>query len=101
LCEIAPGANDLFQPGPEPAEDPLKGLSGDVAEDLLGVGDQGLLCFVRGSVDISPRCTANKKVKHFNFTRAWRPDLCPLGPVKYVKIHCTKGLFHLKNNKFT
>ena len=37
------------------AAGPLGGLPGDVAEDLHDGGDQGLLFFVRGSVNTSPR----------------------------------------------
>ena len=68
-CEIALGTNDLLQPRPEPAAQPLGGHPGDVAEDLLGGGDQGPLCVVRGSVDISHRYDANKIVQHILITR--------------------------------
>ena len=80
-CEIALGTNNLLQPRPEPAAQPLGGHPGDVAEDLLGGGDQGPLCVVRGSVDISPRYDANKIVQHINNMRDGTPDFCPLGPV--------------------
>ena len=33
----------------------LGGLPGDVAEELLDGGDRGLIFFVRGSVNTSPR----------------------------------------------
>jgi hypothetical protein len=40
--EIAFSSNDLLQPGPEAAAGHLGGLPGDVAEELLDCGDQGL-----------------------------------------------------------
>jgi hypothetical protein len=53
--EIAFSSNDLLQPGPEAAEGHLGGLPGDVAEELLDGGDQGLFFVVRGSDNTSPR----------------------------------------------
>ncbi len=40
--EIAFNSNDLLSPGLEAAAGHLGGLSGDVAEELLDGGDQGL-----------------------------------------------------------
>jgi hypothetical protein len=56
---------------------PLGGLPGDVAEELLDSGDQGLIFFVRGSVYTSPRYATLKIVKWINIMRAKRPDLPP------------------------
>ena len=53
--EIAFSSNDLLQPGPEAAAVDLGGLPGDVAEEFLDGGDQGLCFFVKGSVNTSPR----------------------------------------------
>ena len=62
-CEIAIGTNDLLKPWPETAAHPLDSLPGDVAEVLHDGSDQGLLCIVRGSVDIYPRYAAHKIVQ--------------------------------------
>ncbi len=51
--EIAFSSNNLLQPGPEAAAGHLGGLPGDVAEELLNGGDQGLF-FVRGSAALPP-----------------------------------------------
>jgi hypothetical protein len=40
--EISFSSNDLLYPGQEVAAGPLGGLPGDVAEELLDGGDQGL-----------------------------------------------------------
>ncbi len=63
------------------AAGPLEVLPGDVAEDLHDGGDQGLLIFVRGSVNTSPRYATLEIVKWINIKRARRPDLCPLRQV--------------------
>jgi len=76
--KIALGTNDLLQPQPEQATLPPPV---DVAEDHPEGGDQGLLCVVRVSVDISPTYAAHKIVQHIKITRARRPDLRPLGQV--------------------
>ena len=101
-CEIAIDTNDLLQPQLEPATLPLDDLPEDVAEDLPDGGDQGLLCVVRGSVDISPRYVEHKIFLFIKITRARRRALFPLGPVSVEdeKNHCTKGIFHPKNVKF-
>ncbi len=53
--EIAFSSNNLLQPGPEVAASHLGGLSEDVAEELLDGGESGIVFFVKGSVNTSPR----------------------------------------------